>query len=616
MAELFEYFQTPKTYKQTDQTLFSKHKKENTIMKTQKKLKIVLSLIVTFAMLVVSLPMTVAAAGNVCNIGETHYASVKAAVTAAKDGDVINVYADTKETAAMTIDKKIELTSSNASEIQIPSSNSKLFRIGTGLTEDATPGELIVSGNLVINSKAIDTVCVYYGTFTMKDEAHCKTNKGFFISTEIADNTKNPAHINILGGTMESTAEKADQATIFFGGRGSTLNISGGTLTQKFDGSYAIKMCGENATVNITDGHLSAVSNPIAVYGAFVNKVINISGGVVEADESGIFKTYSRCDYLTINISDKALLRAKKNTVSLTSPMSEINVTGGTIIATEDTPINMGYGTLNISGGKFILEGTSKKCHLLKSYYDESTPFPAFINITGGLFINKNENNPHVMNDAYDGALPINFESGTVLYKDGASSIIKNRIIANKAAKAIYDGEEYYIYTRGPEAEDDSTATMNEGADVRLVEGSNGLRFTAEITERTAKSFSDRATYGMLIVPTQYLVGLESFTVEALTEKYGASNFLNIACTEGKGLVKNSDGSISYQAAIVNIKDENRATYFSAIAYVCEDGEYYYSSFDMSANSASLKSAAKAALGDENATYTDAEKAVLNGFAS
>ena len=584
-------------------------------MNIRKSLKITLSLIVTFAMLMVSLPLTVAAADTVCNIGDTHYKNVKEAVDAAEDGAVINVYTDTREKSAITITKKIELTSSNNAEIQ--TTVKKFIVIGNGETEASTPGELIVSGNLEINSKSEEvTVYIRYGTFTIKDEAYCRTNKRYFIDSPAAETAKVPIHINILGGIIESESDANDKGTIFFGGKNSTLTMTGGQLIQKQANSYAIKMQAENGKIDISGGHVKAVNHPLGIYGAFMGKEINITGGIVEATESKIFKTFSSCDYLTVNISDNAYLTAKKDTLSIHSPMSEINVTGGTIVATEDTPINMGYGTLNISGGKFILEGTSKKCHLLKSYYDESTPFPAFINITGGLFINKNESNPHVMNDAYDGALPINFESGTVLYKGGASSIIKNRIIANKAAKAIYDGEEYYIYTRGPEAEDDSTATMNEGADVRLVEGSNGLRFTAEITAKTAKSFGDRATYGMLIVPTQYLVGLESFTVEALTEKYGASNFLNVACTEGKGLVKNSDGSISYQAAIVNIKDENRATYFSAIAYVCEDGEYYYSSFDMSANSASLKSAAKAALGDENATYTDAEKAILEGFAS
>ena len=586
-------------------------------MKRQKRLKIVLSLIATFAMLIVSLPLTVAATSTVCNIGDTHYASVKEAVTAANDGDVINVYANTRETRTIIISKKVELTSSNASQIQIASNYPKLFRIGTGLTEDATPGDLIVSGNLVINSMAIDTVCIYYGTFTMKDEACCKTNDGFFISTEIAENTKNPAHINIMGGTMESTAKKEDQATIFFGGRGSTLNMSGGTLVQKLNGSYAIKMCGENATVNIAGGRISAISNPIAVYGAFVNKVINISGGIVEATESGIFKTYSKCDYLAINISDTAYLTAKKNTISLTSPMSEINVSGGTVIATEDTPINMGYGVLNISGGKFILEGTSKKATLLKTAYDSSNPFPAFITITGGLFINKNESNPNVINDSAKNTEPIDFKSGTVLYKDGVDSIVRGKISAPKTATAIYEGESYYVYTKSGATDDKLSGVMDESATLRLVEGSAGVRFGADFSQSTVKKLEAKSSvsYGMLIVPSQYLVNLKSFTVEGLTEKYGDDGFINIACTEGTGLVKNEDGSISLQAAIVNIKEENYDESFSAIAYAYADGTYYYTAFDQAANSASEKDLSEKALAEGNSAYTNAELTILNKFA-
>ena len=582
-----------------------------------KGFKAVISILMTAIMLTVSLPLTTSATGNVCKIGDTEYASVKAAVDAAVDGDIIDVFANSEVSSKMVISKKIELTSSNSSQIRTTLNDT--FVIGTGTTESDTPGELILSGNLVINSKDASsrTVFIKYGTFTIKDEAHCKTNKRYFIDSPAVEETKVPVHINIFGGTIESASDAKDKATIFFGGKNSTLTMTGGALIQKSSGSYAIKNQADNGKINISGGHIQAVTTPLGTYGAYVGKEINISGGIVEATKNNVFATFSSCDYLTINISGDAILKAKKNTLGITSPMSEINVTGGTIIATEDTPINMGYGSLNISGGRFILEGTSKKATLLKTAYDEDNPFPAFITITGGLFINKNESNPNVMNDSAKSTEPIDFKGGTVLYHDSVDSIVRGRISAPKTVTAIYEGESYYVYTKSGATDEKLSGVMDEGATLRLVEGSAGLRFGAAFSKSAVEKLEEKGavSYGMIIVPSQYLVNLKTFTVEGLTEKYGADGFISIACTEGTGLVKNGDGGLSLQAAIVNIKEESYGRSFSAIAYACVNGEYYYSAFDQTANSASVKDLAEKALAAEGSAHTDAELSILNEFA-
>ena len=583
-------------------------------MKNKKTFRIVLALVMTLAMLVASLPMTATAAGDVCKIGDTTYSSIESALRNANDGDVIEVLSDTTMTSTVSLEKKVEITSQNGSEITINVEGA--ITLGSSKNEGSTPGELIVSGNLKMTTSKPMAVLILHGTFTVKDEAHCKSSVRYFVDSE-ADG-KAPAIINIEGGVLESTSDAKDKATIFLGGKNSQVNVSGGQLLQHSDGSYTVKMRAENGQINVTGGYVNAVNDVFAVYDPFLGKEINISGGIVEASNSNIIWAYSKCDYLTVNVSGDAVLKARKNTLKLTSPLSAINISGGTIIATEDAPLCMGWGEMNVTGGKIILEGTKKNAVMVRSEYaGDANPFPAFVNISGGLFINKNTKNSNIMTDVVEETTPINLTGGKFLYKDNIDMIIEDRISATTSNTATYEGESYFLYNCFAGAESKYAGTMDKGATVRLVDGSNGLRFSATYSSSVTQKLSAKGVvlYGMIIVPTAYLTTLDEFSVEALTEKYGADGFLDIACVSGKGVIVNDDGSVTLQAAIVNIKEENYSTSFSAVAYACVNGSYYYTAFDQSTSSATIKDVAKIALADANASYTAAEIAVLNDFA-
>lgn len=584
-------------------------------MKNKKTLKIVLALVMTLSLLVAGLPMTATAASAVCKIDDATYSSIESAINDARDGDVIEVLSNTTLSSKVEIvGKKIEITSSNGSEITTRVEGA--ITLGSSKNEGSTPGDLIFSGNLKMTTSAPMAVLILHGSFTIKDEAHCKSSVRYFVDSE-ADG-KAPVIINIEGGILESSSDAKDKATIFLGGKDSQVNLSGGQLLQNSEGSYTVKMRAENGQINVTGGYAKAPNDVFSAYDPFMGKEINISGGIVEATNSGTIKAYSKCDYLTVNISGDAVLKARKNTITLTSPMSVVNITGGTIIATEDAPISMGWGEVNVKGGKIILEGTKKNAVMVRSEYGgDANPFPAFINISDGLFINKNTKNSDIMTDVGEESTPINLTGGKFLYKENVDMIIEDRISATTSNTTTYENESYYLYNCFAGAESKYAGTMDKGATVRLADGSNGLRFSATYSSSVTQKLSAKGVvlYGMIIVPTAYLTTLDEFSVEALTEKYGADKFLDIACLSGKGATVNDDGSVTLQAAIVNIKEENYDTSFSAVAYACVSGTYYYTAFDQSTSSATIKDVAKVALSDTSASYTAAELAVLNNFA-
>ena len=580
-------------------------------MNFKKSVKITLAALMTLALLVACIPAA-SAEDNVCKIGDTTYASVAEAIEAASDGAVIDVIADTYVSSKIVIDKKIELTSSNGSEIS--ASVSCAFTIGTKPSVEGTVGEVTVSGNLKITSSKDAIFLINSGTLNVKDDVYLKTSVQYAIDSEAAGTV--PVHINIYGGTIESTSSANDKGTIFFGGNASTITMTGGTLIQNQAESYGIKYRSENGNVTISGGQIKTKGSCIAVYDAFAGKQVNVTGGILESANTSVFKMYSKCDYLTVNVSG-GILKSKKNTITVTSPMSTVNVTGGTIIATEDAPINMGYGTLNVSGGQFFLEGTKSDAVMMRSAYNETEFMTGTVNVTGGLFVNKNTANSALMSDYTTDTKPISFTGGTILFKDNVVDLKEQGDAVVKNAKATYENETYYVYNCFAGADKKYAGTMKADESIRFADGSTGLRFTADFSKSVVNALGAKgvATYGMLIVPVDYLTALDEFTVASLTEKYGADGFLNIACTSAQGLTANADGSVTLNAAIVNIKAENYGTAFAAVAYACVDGQYYYTSFDQNVSSASVKNVAAKALADATATYTEAQLAVLNGFA-
>lgn len=153
------------------------------------------------------------------------------------------------------------------------------------------------------------------------------------------------------------------------------------------------------------------------------------------------------------------------------------------------------------------------------------------------------------------------------------------------------------------------TQKMLNGASVRL-ESPTGLRFTAILSGAYLNYLKGdgEATYGIIIAPTDYVDAAGSFTIEAL-EALGLDSVAYVI-VPAEILYSGGDeyGYYEFRGVLGGINDYNYDRNFSAIAYVCVDGVYYYSAYDEDFNSRSIAYVAQAAYEDTNYEETSEYK--------
>lgn len=164
------------------------------------------------------------------------------------------------------------------------------------------------------------------------------------------------------------------------------------------------------------------------------------------------------------------------------------------------------------------------------------------------------------------------------------------------------------------------TISIQEGASVRVVQGSSGIRFKGTINKNylqqlVSTSGVSKVTYGILITPMYYLNHVSDFTVDALSAKYVHDPYLKIPAEH---IIDNGD-FYEFRCAMTGLSVDAYEWEFAARSYievVHENGtiEYIYSNFDESANVRSIKSVAQATLKDTEKNYTDNEKLILNNY--
>ncbi len=157
---------------------------------------------------------------------------------------------------------------------------------------------------------------------------------------------------------------------------------------------------------------------------------------------------------------------------------------------------------------------------------------------------------------------------------------------------------------------------MEAGAAVRVANDNvNGLRFSTEFSEETYNSLtSQNATYGMVIVPRDYITSGYELTAENLfgaNAKYASGELENVP--EGKKLMLNidnlipsdvdNDGRYEIRAAITDIRTENLTREFVGVGYVKVNDEYilaqYYAN-EMENNARSIYYVAQRAIDENN----------------
>lgn len=338
-------------------------------------------------------------AQNVAKISETEYATLKAAVDAATDGQTVTLMASTTETDTYNITGK-HITIDFATYTVTASHNNgsaNVFNIaadagltltGTtgGFTDDKVKGIFYNQGTLTVNGGVYSTTVDDYGVI-FNEGGTCTVNGGTLTGAYSAIYTKGTNTVNVTNGTINGAyiGIQANAAT--------TLNVTGGTITatneaKKYPGLYLI---GEGTTVTVSGGTISgwdgisvrekasltvnAGATVTAKNAAIIgngndgqgNTTITINGGTMTSEDTGIY--HPQVGTLTIN---GGMITGAKLGVEIRA--GELSVTGGTITATADTYscVANTNGTTTVGAALAIAQHTTKK--------------DITVNISGGTF--------------------------------------------------------------------------------------------------------------------------------------------------------------------------------------------------------------------------------------
>ena len=322
---------------------------------------------------------------------------------------------------------------------------------------------------------------------------------------------------------------------------------------------------------------------------------------------------------------------------------STVNISGGSFSSTNGFIIQMKKaGTVNISGGKFVLSGSNVIINMLAdapgnlnvNIYDGyfySTSFNRIaavlagtMNVYGGIFRNTNRTEGDLF--TVRNAAKLNIYGGTIINVAGKDSIQ----VINGGTLNYPDEAKLY-------------PAMGVGASVRLVEGSNGIRFASTFSKslidfvNSNKDVGTAVKYGTIIMPKNNIVEGFGFTLNELNiiGKEEGKDYVNIEAVDS--ITSSGAGGVKISSALVNINEENFALELSAISYLryTKDGHdvYIYSVYNSENNSRSISYVAQKALEDltdsnnsaykyevtvegnvKYSRYTDAQRAILNGY--
>lgn len=287
----------------------------------------------------------------------------------------------------------------------------------------------------------------------------------------------------------------------------------------------------------------------------------------------------------------------------------EVEILGGSFSTTTSSIIQMNQagGTVNIGGGKFVLSGGDgvivnmlatasgdSKINIYDGYFYCTTwqrivvVLAGTANVYGGVFYNTNRGDGDLF--TVRNSAKLNIYGGTIINAAGKNPVqnVNNALVYPAEAKL--------------------NPTMLDGASVRLVADSNGIRFESSISKTLTdwvngqKDAGTQISYGTLIMPTDTLPANYAFTVNALKSlgKQEGVDYVNIPAANG--ISKDAEGNLLIRAALVNLKEGNYNRALSAVSYVkyIKDGHevYIYSNYNATNNSRSMAYIAQAALND------------------
>ncbi len=358
-------------------------------------------------------------------------------------------------------------------------------------------------------------------------------------------------------------------------------------------GTYSFEMTG---------GTLRAKANACVWTGPDSVNTVSMYGGTLIADAGYTMELKGKTGS-TFDIYGGSVICTVGHAAVEAKGSVTVNIWGGYFEGHEKSCVRpCESATLNIYGGYFYYGGAlNSEGSTVRSGVAADTLSPT-VNLYGGRFVSTS---------SHDGVFH-------AIAPKGYFNIAENAVFSCQGGDAILVSSNAYVtsvrYTGAIHRY--STAVAPErvtGAQLRLTEGSTGIRFTTNYPKAAVDYFNALAdegtvTYGTLIVPVDYLDGITAFTHDALA-KAGRKP---LDLTAQNGLIQNDDGSVTVRAAITNIKPQNLDRSFTAIGYVCyeKDGTliYFYTDHHQADHARSIRQLAQLALEDVSTTQTTSYK--------
>lgn len=255
------------------------------------------------------------------------------------------------------------------------------------------------------------------------------------------------------------------------------------------------------------------------------------------------------------NSNRNAVRVEKDNAVLRILTGAEISVVGTAFVSDGYTStVTVDGGTVSTAYRLYVSNGADKT--------------PVF-EIRSGTVLSTSTSEPFI--NMWASKLTLNISGGTVYYGANSDFVRDGNGVVNNGANI----------TGGTIKKSGKTLLclpqiQNNDVCLRLPEAAtvsnSGIAFGTKIDKAACDEMSSTLTTivtGTLIVPSEYLGELSAFTIEALTEAYGADGFLNIVNNGWYNAdTAAEDGYYCYYGSMVNVKESNYNREFAGIGYI------------------------------------------------
>lgn len=366
----------------------------------------------------------------------------------------------------------------------------------------------------------------------------------------------------------------------------STSNNIGSAYSYTLDGNGKTVECEYTGSANYFSA-FGIWSIPATSVLTIKNITLNANGchGVYQ---QGATVNYVNC---TINTTKKSFLGSPVyvgGDVDTTAGSAVANIYSGAYWAQGGAVAVNVYknATVNVYGGYFCSDD-----HAAALCYGAATA-QSYMNVFDGKFESKTGR--ALIVNAYGN---VNVFNGDFI-TGGTNSAMRN----NNANAKLYAYEWQYNNVTNVNSVEIPVPKLNTGAAVRLVEGSNGIRFVstigADVIEKLNWCKATDISFGTVIAKASDVETVGNFNMGALA----ACGFTYVDIPAVDGLTGSDTDGYTMRAALVDIKEQNETLVLAAVPYVkaTVNGTevYYYGDYTPADHSRSTREVAKSALSD------------------